>query len=569
MKLWMERLRRGLRRSPNEIAIRAAFELRALVDRFASPPRTPVSEADWDRLRARPFPLPDVPERHEVREPAALARARIVDLLGSGPITLGDPIDWHIDFKSGLRWPLRFFRDLDLNDIGRPSDVKVPWELSRLQWLLPLAQEYRTTRDERDAAFVRDVLIQWMARNPYAWGVNWGIAMEAAMRILTWTALFHIFAEAEAWRAPDFRRAFLQTLYRHAIFCRRYIEDFGAAGNHLIADATGLVFAGAFFGEESWSRDGWRILNREILRQVGSDGVDFEGSLGYHRFVADLFRWAARVGPVEEAYRQRLIAMDAFTAACTGPDGERPRWGDDDDGRALPLESDPIIRTGSSHAFEQAGIYILAGARDHIFIDCGATGFAHGHNDVLSFEAVLDGVRLLTDSGNYAYTSSVEERNRFRSGAAHNAPVIDGMEPNPFTPGELFRIVERVTPRLIDFEPRRFVGSYEGASVRPVRTITLDPDRHVLKVRDDFSGEGPHRVAVTLHIAAGLELVHEGDKAWRVGGRFHLVLESDGWETLETISWYAPSYGVKVARSALILSRNGPLASLAFSLGPS
>ncbi len=565
----MERVRRGLRRSPDEIAKRAAFELRAFVDRFTGPPRARVSEADWDRLRARPFPLPPAPELRQVRGAAALARARVVDLLGSGPTTLGDPIDWHLDFKSGLRWPLRFFRDLDLNDLRRASDVKVPWELSRLQWLLPLAQEYRTTRDERDAAFVRDVLMQWIQRNPYAWGVNWGIAMEPAMRILTWTALFHVFAESEAWQMPAFRRAFLQTLYRHAVFCRRYLEDFGAGGNHLVADATGLVFAGAFFGEEAWSRDGWGILNREIERQVTGDGVDFEGSLGYHRFVADLFRWAARIAPVSDIYAKRLAAMDAFTAACTGPDGEQPRWGDDDDGKALPLDSWAFAPAKTSHAFEDAGIFILAGPRDHVFVDCGPAGFAHGHNDILSFEAVLDDVRLLTDSGNYAYTSSAEERNRFRSAAAHNAPVIDGAEPNPFAPGELFRVNERVTPRLVTFEPYRFVGSYDGLEVRPTRSITLDPDRHELCLRDEFEGEGTHRISVALHIAPGLDLTRDGANAWRIGGHFRLALESDGWEGAETISWYAPRYGMKVTRRALVLTRDGPLATLALSLGPS
>jgi hypothetical protein len=261
--------------------------------------------------------------------------------------------------------------------------------------------------------------------------------------------------------------------------------------------------------------------------------------------------------------------MDAFTAACTGPDGEQPRWGDDDGGKALPLESMSFSPTAECRAFEDAGIFILGGPRDHVFIDCGSAGFAHGHNDILSFEAVLDGIRLLTDSGNYAYTSSAEERNRFRSAAAHNAPVIDGAEPNLFAPGELFRVTERVTPRLVCFEPNHFVGRYDGLEVRPIRSITLDPEQHVLKFRDEFEGDGSHSISVTLHLAAGLDLVSDGDSAWRIGGRFRLLVESEGWEAAETISWYAPSYGVKIARRALVLTRDGPLVPLALSLGPS
>ena len=64
----------------------------------------------------------------------------------------------------------------------------------------------------------------------------------------------------------------------------------------------------------------------------------------------------------------------------------------------------------------------MAGGGDHVFIDAGPVGMkgrgGHGHNDCLSFEAVLDGVPLIVDSGAYVYTASVEWRNRFRSTAA-------------------------------------------------------------------------------------------------------------------------------------------------------
>ncbi|WP_373565591.1 heparinase II/III family protein, partial [Staphylococcus aureus] len=86
------------------------------------------------------------------------ALAHRVDLLGSGPKELGTQIEWHTDFKTGLSWPPRYFSDIDYNNLGRPSDVKVPWELSRLQWLIPVGQAFLLTRDDRYAAEVRDVL---------------------------------------------------------------------------------------------------------------------------------------------------------------------------------------------------------------------------------------------------------------------------------------------------------------------------------------------------------------------------------------------------------------------------
>ena len=98
-----------------------------------------------------------------------------------------------------------------------------------------------------------------------------------------------------------------------------------------------------------------------------------------------------------------------------------------------------------STGFENAGIYILRGNLDHVFIDCGPIGFGgkggHGHNDCLSFEAFLDGTSLITDSGSYTYTEDFELRNKFRGTAYHNTPMVNNCEQNPILrPKDLFRL---------------------------------------------------------------------------------------------------------------------------------
>ena len=79
---------------------------------------------------------------------------------------------------------------------------------------------------------------------------------------------------------------------------RLHIERSSINGNHLTADAAGLVFAGLFFegigDADRWAADGWRTLETEILMQVHPDGVDFEASVPYHRLVAELFLLPAR-----------------------------------------------------------------------------------------------------------------------------------------------------------------------------------------------------------------------------------------------------------------------------------
>ena len=167
--------------------------------------------------------------------------AHRIDLLGSGPVELGPVIDWHRDYKTGDRWPLGYFRSIEYLNPGRPSDVKTAWELSRLQWLLPCGQAYALTGDERYAIAARDVLEQWIAANPYAASVNWGVTMEPAMRLFTWFALLRLCGRSSAWSDAGFRGRLMCSCYTHAVFTERFIERADVNGNHFTADAAALV----------------------------------------------------------------------------------------------------------------------------------------------------------------------------------------------------------------------------------------------------------------------------------------------------------------------------------------
>lgn len=626
MGIWLQRALRAVHRPPGEIMRRLVQEARAWPDRFRGPPAAmltgtefarlfgaPDIDALWRRLAARPFPAltkrsdgAQMAEQHKdeaVRVAAASLRILNgeIDILGHRLAGQALPPDWPVDFVSGHRWPADYFRDLDLNALSEASDVKLPWELSRMQWLIPVGQHYVISGDERCAEFAGQMIADWIAGNPYSRGVNWGIAMEAAMRIITWSWLFHVFAGAKAWEDAGFREAFLKSLYAHAVFCDRYTEDYGAGGNHLIADAAALQFAGSMFASQgpaaAWGTRGWDILCRQISRQVGDDGVDFEGSTAYHRFVAELFTWAVRVrtasgGKIPPAFAARLKLMAGFTTAYSRRDGRAPLWGDNDNGRALPfggqtlndhsyipaligisLDGDnspapsPDAATEllwslgvnhasgdapapASRAFAKSGVYVMKAGDDLVFIDCAPVGArgrgGHGHNDCLSFEATLKGVPLLTDSGSYVYTGSQEWRNRFRGSGAHNAPMIDDQEANRLMgERELFLLYADAVPEVrhwsIGENADRLTGAHSGYErlqnpVRPVRTIVLDKAIHGLAMRDEFEGRGAHKISIALHFDPGIALAVLSENVWRLSaasGEFHLMVHSSDAWTQE------------------------------------
>jgi uncharacterized heparinase superfamily protein len=601
----------------------------------------------WKLFADRPYPAlvqsPMIPEydticpgdREQILREAKAALAHQVDLLGSGPVDLGENIDWHRDYKTGIAWEPAFFKDIDYNNPELPGDVKFPWELSRMQWLIPVGQAYMLTGDERYAAFVRDILTDWIRNNPYAYSVNWSCTMEAALRIISWTWFFHVFYGSRSWTETDFQYRFLNSLYLHGDFTVRHLERSDINGNHYTADAAGLVFVGLFFGQGKapmrWQKIGWKILKTELPRQTFTDGVDFEASIAYHRLVTELFFLPALYREafgmdVPGNYRERVIGMVRFAAYYNRNNGSTPLWGDADDARALPLGGQDSINdhryltgwlgtawnvpelTGSfsgprreifwllgpkvagllpdtgtplfplnSRAFPAGGFYIMRNARDHVFIDCGPVGMAgrggHGHNDCLSFEAMLDGVHLITDCGTYVYTASYPERNLFRSTSFHNTPQIDGGEVNRFVhPDYLWLLRNDAVPSLGKWETGSvtdiFIGSHGGyrrlqCPVTPERTIALNHESHSLTIEDRFTGEGEHEAKIPLHLAPGVTV------QYKASGSLQLILKQQSfvlqwshpldWELTIEAARVSERYGVTVPSTRLLWRRFGLL----------
>lgn len=660
--LWLNRIKRGMQRSPGELRRRIVQEGRAMLDRYRVAPAWAIDDGRfaqgfgcgnieelWEYLSSRPFPaftgnIADVVvngfcpgESERIKSAAKLVHDRQVSFLGAGPEQLSDPILWDADFNTDDDWPDKFFRDIDILNPSRKSDVKIPWELSRLQWLMPAGQSYMMTGSEEDAALVRNTLLDWIEQNPYGRGVNWTVAMEAAMRIFTWTWFFHVFKSSKAWDSYEFRSKFLKSLYEQAVFCQRYLEDYGNNGNHCTADGAALVFAGLFFGTglkaTQWQSEGWSILNREMPLQVLGDGVDFEGSTAYHRFVTELFLWPAlyrrSLGlDVPKGYSDTLKLMAEFIRNYTKPDGSAPLWGDNDDGRVLPFggqeindhtylpdmisqifnaENDNLSSPQSrseilwafgelgakqdrsadrSAAFREAGVFIMAGNGDHVFIDCGPVGYGgrggHGHNDCLSFEAMLDGTNLLTDGGSYVYSASYQWRNRFRATASHNTPMIDEEEQNRFlSDAELFSLHDDAKAEVREWRSEGskdiFVGAHSGYRrladpITPVRSIVLDKDTHRLAVTDRFEAHAGHDISVPFHFCADCELEMIGEGVWRVSNNekdFRLVYSGgDEWWAEIGDGWVSPQYGVKTSCRVLTFTQKNGVKPLRIGLYP-
>lgn len=452
-------------------------------------------------------------EYQQIKYLAELAFANKINLLGTGLVELGEKIDWHKDYKSNIRWSPKYISKISYSNPYDSSDVKIPWEISRMQWLIPLGQLYLLdSREEQYAKKVKDILIDWIKANPYAQSVNWACTMEVAIRLFTWSWFFHVFHNSVHWQDKEFKSLFLKNLWLHGKFTEKHLESSDVNGNHFTADAAGMVIVGLFFGKGKdalrWHEAGWRHLENELPKQVFLDGVNYEASVPYHRLVLELFLYPAIMRKkngleVSDAYANRIESMAWFSSVSTRTDGTVPVWGDADDARALPFRFNDIndhrylvglvgIGLGKtsllnyfhgsvselfwmfnnetfskligniqkpvgSFAFQDGGFYVIRDDKNHIFIDCGPVGLAgrggHGHNDILSFEVYIKGQPLIVDSGSYLYTANYAERNHFRSTAYHNTPQIDGVEINRFIRSDyLWNLHNDAIPHILKWD---------------------------------------------------------------------------------------------------------------------
>ncbi|HZL30477.1 MAG TPA: heparinase II/III family protein [Pseudolabrys sp.] len=217
------------------------------------------------------------------------------------------PIDWQLDWRSGYRWSARRPSVTLPIPVDRGADVKLPWELGRLQHLPQLALCAILARDGRpnfEAASryveeISDQLADFIATNPPRFGVNWMGAMDVAIRAANIALTLALLAGAGLALSPEMSQAAANALNDHAEYVVGHLE-YSETGrsNHYLADLGGVLWS-------SWMLSGpaadARLIfaGAEILKEADyqflADGGNYEGSTSYHRLSAEIVLFALAV----------------------------------------------------------------------------------------------------------------------------------------------------------------------------------------------------------------------------------------------------------------------------------
>jgi hypothetical protein len=463
-------------------------------------------------------------------------------LMGYGNPHLGITPDWHTDWVSGLSWPMQASEKIVVVRHDG-SDVKAPWELSRLQFAPLVAQAYVLTGNKTFRTATKSLLIDWVEHNPLGVGVNWTIAMEAALRgislCLCLDLLWPFAADEQAWLGR-----MTSSLWQHLRFIEAHNEfSFLLRSNHYLSNIVGLTTLSAYLGLERRREKYARAVQREILLQTYPDGGDREASTGYHVLVAQMGLHSLIVqqrcrGFLAPQFVTRLGRMFQWITALADDAGKLPLLGDCDNGRVELLPEDiaqeasptgrhslrtidlsrlassvlqlPLNRNSElATLLPDSGIAVLRATSASVIFAAMPNGLAgkgsHTHCDKLSIVVRLGEHEVFCDSGSRCYTRSAELRNLDRCTRAHNTVMIDGADQNTLG-GQLFRLGNeaRVSPIALEEEGKTARASHQGYSrwnIEHQRTVRLGPSS--LEILDEVRGAGEH--ALELRFILGPE----------------------------------------------------------------
>lgn len=356
---------------------------------------------------------------------------------------------WHEAPDTKQQWPQIFFHRIPYREGNPYGDIRIAWEPSRLQHLVTLglyAQQAKPDMRRQAVEMIEAQFLSWVAANPPLTGIHYVSVMECALRLI---AICHTLDLVRQWLTqPDkVWVGVLNLVSSHAELIRKRVSGHSSSGNHTIAEAVGLIYAGLLFPKmelaERWLAYGLYLLEQEAPHQVRQDGGGREEAIWYLRFISDLYGLAITLlrhqqQRIPQKLEQAFDRSSTFLQAMMRPaDGALPRIGDGDSGYALspflqvvPIPVDP---TPGLTSFHLSGLSILRGRnQERLLFDHGELGmapcYAHGHADALSVQLEIGRREILIDPGTYSYTGYPDWRRYFRSTRAHNTVTVDGLD---------------------------------------------------------------------------------------------------------------------------------------------
>lgn len=330
------------------------------------------------------------------------------------------------------------------------KDIKVPWELSRLQHFFVLGYAYKQTYDDKYVNAFIEHYTDWMNNNHFLLGPNWVCPMDVGIRALNIIWALSLFKESSAL-LQDFLQKVVASLYDHLFYLEHNWELYDSrTSNHYLSDLVGYQYLTYFFYDlpgisqkALWCN---QEIQKEFEKQVFDEGADYEGSTSYHCLVTELFFHHYLIADqmnfdLDDAYVSKLKRMFDFIDWCKpAQQSSMITIGDRDSGKILHYGiSEKLIESMKYHEviprkdFKEFGISIVKTDAVHFSLRHNVYNMrqpsGHFHNDAAAITLAIQGINIFIDPGSYLYTPSIQVRNQFRSVRSHSTFCIRDTEP--------------------------------------------------------------------------------------------------------------------------------------------
>lgn len=479
-----------------------------------------------------------------------LLRQRVQAIIGISTQSLASDFAWHADIGfskalnnvqprliDGVSW--RFInQDRTLAEVIGSS-----WrpDASRL-WCYNL-HYFDFLKDEDVASGLQEELAlklidSWCKSNPPGTADAWD-PYPISLRIVNWIKYF----QRVELRGGEIPQRMLESLGQQVNTLEVTIEHHLRA-NHLFKNAVAMFFAGMFFvgrDAERWRKKGLDLLGTEVQTQFLKDGGHVERTPTYHAICLEdcldcLNLVQARPVGITHALYGRLsetvLKGLGYLCAITLPDGSLAGFSDTAPGIAASTEQlidyakrlDVNCQSRTSEQTElielkDSGYYGYRKGDEYLLLDCGPMGVSyqpgHAHCDLLSFEWILKGQKVITDTGVFNYEVS-PEREYCRSTAAHNTVMIDDQEQGEIwsafrlgrRPDEYHAAVSLDSNGSCHLIGEHNAYRYLSGGVIHKRQISRT-FFNILKVNDELTGGGRHKAVTRFHFASKFYLVQD------------------------------------------------------------
>lgn len=398
------------------------------------------------------------------------------------PLALNDgPPDWLANPLTGQRMPAPQRPWWQIPDFdSEVGDIKLIWELSRMDWVLALAQRVR--QGETGALERLNVwLADWCEHNRPYLGPNWKCGQEASIRVMHLACGALLLGQVRE-TLPGLRDLITLHLQRIAPTLQYAMAQ---DNNHGTSEAAALFMGGSWLAAlgdargARWATKGRALLENRAARLIGEQGTFSQYSLNYHRLMLDTFSMAecmrSHLGlpAFSERLNSRALAATQWLHALTDPGtGDGPNVGGNDGARLLQLTNATyrdyrpsvqlaMVLFGGQRAYtahgswdhaakwlgvdlpigvaplpgnlqaDDGGFLVMRRGKAMSLLRYPRFRFRPSQADALHLDLWVNGRACLRDAGTYSYNTDPKWVTYFDGVSGHNTIQFDGREQMP------------------------------------------------------------------------------------------------------------------------------------------